>query len=160
MAQEKPNKLAEWLSIVREQSPTWREAVRRWAAHVMEDPSLIWQNAVVRYVTYGLAGIVLLVTVNTIMRAVSPPVPQSAKPEAVTADYHVICTAGNCGHHFVINRRFGFNGFPVTCSQCEKETGSQAIKCPQMTCQRWVVPIETETGRYCPECDYGFPVKP
>lgn len=156
MAQEKPNKLAEWMEIVREQSPTWKDAVRTWVAQVAENPAQIWQNTVIRYSVLAIGGIMLLLIIDTGLKAVTPPIPEGAKEQAVTADYHVICTQASCGSHFVINRRFGFNRFPVTCNKCEMESGAKAVKCPRSTCQKWVAPIKEDDQSFCPYCDYKF----
>lgn len=154
MAQEQHNRFVEWLHLLRNQLPIFRRQAAQWAGEVREEPRLLWETPAVRYVTYGVVGLVLLLVASRIPRMFGPPLPPNAKAVAKTADYHVICTDEDCGHHFVINREFGFRGFPVHCPKCQKETGHQAIRC---ACGRWIVPEVRDGASYCPECSARVP---
>jgi hypothetical protein len=154
MAQEEQNKLAEWLHLLRSQMPTLRRQAVEWADEVRAEPRLLWETPAVRYATYVTVGLLLLLVVSGIPSMFGPPLPPSAKAVANTADYHVLCTNADCGHHFVINRKFGFDRFPVRCPKCQQETGRQAIHC---TCGRWVVPVMRDGASYCPQCGTRLP---
>lgn len=153
MAQEKPNPISEWLMAARTNVPVVREHFREWLAAVREEPRLIWETTFVRYVTYFVGGLVIIWMVNFAIEMFTPPPPAGTRPQAVTADFHVICTEPTCGHHFVIHRPFGFHGFPVQCPACKKETGMSARRCTSPTCGgRWVAPIVQDGHATCPIC--------
>ena len=157
MAQERPNPIIEWLTILRKQIPVLREHVEDWVEQVREEPALIWATPAVRYVTYGLSAMVVLWVATGIAGAITPPPPASARATATTADFHVVCADPQCGHHFVIHREFGFHRFPVQCPRCEKMTGFSARRCNSPTCLgRWVAPVEDEGGLKCPICGTRF----
>jgi len=157
MAQEDHNRLAEWVVLLREQVPVVRRRLAAWAEACREEPRLIWQTSAVRYATYCLAGLIVLWSVLGVADIIAPAPLASAKPEAITADFHVVCSNPVCGHHFVVRRKFGFKGFPVQCPKCEQKTGEQARRCSSGTCQgRWVVPLRTDRGLVCPRCGEPF----
>jgi len=149
MAQEEHNRWVEWLHLVRSHVPILRRQAAEWAGEVRDEPRLLWETSAVRYVAYASVGLVLLWVVSRIPTMFGPPLPPNAKAIANTADYHVICTAEDCRHHFVIHREFGFDGFPVRCPKCQSESGRQAIRC---ACGRWVVPQIRDETPYCPAC--------
>ena len=152
MAQERPNRLAEWLMLVRKQTPIVREHLAAWIEAVREEPRLAWETSGVRYAAYGLAALVLVWVATSFAGWLAPPAP-SARPAATTADFHVVCSDPNCGHHFVIHRKFGFHGFPVECPQCKHQTGVSARRCNSPACDgRWVAPFQTDQGLICPLC--------
>jgi len=134
MAQESPNRLAEWLMLVRKQMPVAREHIATWLEAVREEPRLAWATSAVRYTVYGLAGVVLIWSATALTGWLTPPPPASARPAATTADFHVVCSDSQCAHHFVINRKFGFDDFPVKCPQCQRETGVSARRCNSAPC--------------------------
>jgi len=157
MAQEGPNRLAEWLLLARRQWPVVRKHFDQWLAAVREEPALIWQTVAIRYAVYGLSATVVVLVAAKAIALLTPPPPASARPVASTADYHVVCSNQQCGHHFVIHRKFGFRGFPVPCPECSKETGMQARKCPSPQCQgRWVTPQRSDGALQCPRCGQPF----
>lgn len=153
MAQERPNRLAEWVVLLREQVPVVRRHLSEWAKACWEEPRLIWETSAVRYATYLLAGMIGLWGVVTMADLIAPPRPVSARPEATQADFHVICSNPDCRHHFVIRRKFGFRKFPVRCPKCGREMGEQARRCTSKACQgRWVLPAKREGLAVCPRC--------
>ena len=158
MAQEKPNRLAEWVVLVRVQIPVWRHRTARWFDAVRDEPILVWHTPAIRYGVYaagGALGAWMLVTAATMFL---PAPPEGAKPEAVKADYHVVCTDPDCGAHFVVHREFGFRRFPVECPACRLETGARAVRCHSSTCQgRWASPIQQDDVQACSRC--GRPVE-
>jgi len=157
MAQERPNRLAEWFTAARDHAPQVRRSAGEWLQQVREEPRLIWETPAVRYATYGVVALIggWLVTVAVAM--ITPPPPAGAKPEATTADFHVLCANDTCGHHFVINRKFGFSKFPVECPRCKKQTGMAARRCDSPTCRgRWIVPVAKDGGLTCPSCGVRF----
>ncbi len=154
MAQERPNRLAEWIVIVRKQTPVLREHFGNWLGAVREEPRLIWETTAVRYATYVVGGAALIWLATTFSGWLAPPPPPSARPAATTADFHVVCSDAACGHHFVIHRKFGFDDFPVECPKCKRHTGVSARRCNSASCGgRWVAPVQTEQGLRCPICD-------
>lgn len=157
MAQEKQSRLEEWAGIVRAQIPVVRERFDTWVAGVAEDPSLLWQTATVRYTVYVFGAVILFWAVSGVAHMVTPPLPANARPEATTADFHVICANPECGHHFVIHRDFAFDQFPVACPKCKRATGMQARRCNSPTCRgRWVPPESRDGHSYCPVCGAEF----
>ncbi len=157
MAQEDPSRLVEWLLLVRKQLPVARRHLQDWLAAVRQEPVLIWETVAVRYAVYGLAGVVLLWGVTRVPGMLTPPPPANARPEATTADFHVVCSGAQCSHHFVIHRKFGFRKFPVECSRCKRKTGVQARRCHSPTCQgRWVAPQKVDGALCCSVCGGRF----
>lgn len=158
MAQEKPNRLVEWLMLARTQTPVLHERLAIWWTAVREEPRLAWETTAVRYVVYVIGAVVLWRTVAWGIWFISPPPPPDAKPQATTADFHVLCTEPRCGTHFVIHRAFGFDDFPVECPQCKQRTGQAARLCNSPTCDgRWVVPFLRDGTKTCPYCGSVFP---
>ncbi len=157
MAQENPSRLVEWLLLVRKQVDVTRQRLEDWLAAVREEPVLIWETLAVRYAVYGLVGVVLMWGVTRIPGMLTPPPPADARPAAVTADFHVVCSGAQCGHHFVIHRSFGFHKFPVECSRCKGKTGVQARDCHSPTCRgRWVAPQKINGASHCSVCGGRF----
>jgi len=157
MAQENPNRLAEWVELARAQVPVLRKRLEEWLAAVREEPAVLWEATAVRYTVYGLGAVMLAWLALWLARGLAPPPPASAKPEATTADFHVVCVNQKCGHHFVINRAFGFHKFPVECPACRGKTGMEGRRCFSSTCQgRWIAPQEKDGGLYCPVCRNGL----
>lgn len=152
MAQEKRNRLVEWLEIIRRQTPLLREHGKAWLEAVSEEPRLIWQTPVVRYTTYGLIALVSLWTITGFIDLWAPPSSQ-IRPIATTADFHVVCSDVTCGYHFVIHRPFGFDQFPVECPDCRRQTGVQARRCYSTTCRgRWAPPQPGDHELRCGVC--------
>lgn len=153
MAQERPSRLSEWLMLLRERGPVVREQFREWLDEVREEPRLIWESPAVRYVAYAVGALVVFYVVSATARSISPPPPPQAGPRAITADFHVLCANDSCRHHFLIHRKFGFRGFPVTCPSCERKSGLRARKCNSPSCRgRWVAPTEGGNEPKCPRC--------
>lgn len=157
MAQEDPNRFAEWILLFRKNWPVAREHFNEWVEAVREEPILLWETNAIRYALYGL-GLILVVWVGVLgVNLITPPLPDGAKPLAVTADFHVVCHDLECNHHFVINRAMKFKKFPVDCPQCQRKTGEKAWRCSSPTCNgRWVAPYKQDEGLYCPECGKEF----
>jgi hypothetical protein len=125
---------------------------------VKEEPRLFWDTTAVRYTAYGVGGLLSVWLVSWLATSLAPPRPADAKPEATTADFHVICTHPDCGEHFVIHRKFGFNRYPVECPKCRRQTGMAARLCSSSVCQgKWVVPREVDGRQRCPLCNEPFP---
>jgi len=153
MAQERPNRLVEWLLLARKQAPIVKQHFLDWLDECRQEPRLIWETAAVRYTTYLIAGMILIKVVSTSVTAFAPPPPASSKPLATTADFHVLCADSACRAHFVIHRRFGFDDFPVQCPVCKKETGQAARQCLSAKCRGdWRIPSAKSEGQVCPAC--------
>lgn len=161
MAYENPNRLAEWLIVLREQGPVLRRRFAEWLGAVREEPVLLWHTPAVRCAAYILAGLLFL-WVATAARDLMLPAPSAgAKPVANTADFHVVCSDQHCAHHYLIRREFGFHRFPVKCPKCRKPTGTRARRCNSTTCRgRWVAPADTPAGHECPICRTPLPDPP
>lgn len=157
MAQEDPNRLAEWLLAFREHAPVIRRRFLDWLEVVREEPVLLWHTPVIRYATYGAGGLMLVWMATGLVAMIVPPPPASARPTATTADFHVICNDADCGRHFVIHREFGFRGFPVACPKCDRPSGMKARPCNSASCQgRWIVPEQQDDRVRCPVCGDRF----
>ena len=158
MAQEHPNRLAEWLTLARKNAPLAREHFQDWIDAVREEPRLAWETPAVRYSVYTVGGLVAIWILTTTVSWMAPPPPPSARAAATTADFQVVCSNRGCGNHFVMNRPFGFNDFPVICPRCQQQTGASARLCNSSTCNgRWVAPVRRDDGLYCPICAARFP---
>jgi hypothetical protein len=157
MAQENPNRLAEWLLLLRRQWPVARRRFMDWQEAAREEPALIWATPAVRYAVYGLAGLLLTWSAVKLSAMLVSPPPANARPAATTADYHVVCANLKCAHHFVIHRKFGFRGFPVACPACGQDTGREARRCHSPSCQgRWVAAEHSDGATRCFECGRPF----
>ena len=157
MAQEKPNRLVEFVLLLRKQGSVLRQHVVEWLAAIQENPRLLWEAAGIRYFTYLVGGVMLAWGASVIAHSLAPPLPPGAKQLATTADFHVLCSRPECGEHFIINRSFGFRSFPVPCAKCQQTTGNLARQCNSEKCHgRWVRPTPDETGSTCPMCAQPF----
>ncbi len=158
MAEENPNRLSEWLLIVREQAPVLRRRFLDWVEDCKQQPYLIWETTAVRYSAYGLIVLVVMWVCSTATTMLSPPLPVDAQSLATSGDFHVLCSDEDCGQHFVINRAFGFHDFPVRCPACKLLSGQSARRCLSTVCGgRYVVPIERDGQSQCPYCQETFP---
>jgi hypothetical protein len=161
MAQERPNRLAEWVMLLRRNAPIAREQLKEWVGEVRQEPRLLWEATAVRYAAYGITGLIVSWIVVLSVGILTPAPPAGAREAAVTADFHVVCADPACGYNFVIKREFGFDGFPVTCDRCKKETGMPGRRCYSVTCQgRWVAPLSVDEKQKCPICDTLFLDRP
>jgi hypothetical protein len=158
MAYQKPSPFSEWLLILRERWPVMRRQAGEWVGQVREEPILLWQTPAIRYCMYAVGVLIFIWLISIAAGSIAPPLPEEAKARAKTADFHVICTDERCMHHWMINREFGFDDFPVQCPKCNQMTGRQAVRCYSGECKgQWVVPTEREGVRYCPIC--GQPIR-
>ncbi len=150
MPVEKDSKIAKWIAAIREGLPALRAHFDEWKDAVREEPTLIWATPAIRYTAYGLVG---LIVVGVLVWSAGLFHPAEVAPPAETANFHVLCTAPGCAHHFVINREFDFDDFPVICPQCEQKTGQRAVRCLSKTCNGcWVVPTKRDHQYRCPFC--------
>jgi hypothetical protein len=150
MPVSKEKKLAAWMAALREGRSGVRARFDEWKDAVREEPALLWATPAIRYGVYGLGG---LLAVWVLTWGLGLFVPAKATPPAKTADFHVLCTASGCGHHFVIREKFGFHHFPVVCPKCQQQTGQRATRCSSKTCHgRWVAPLEQDHEYRCPYC--------
>ena len=157
MAQEDPNRLIEWLGVLRKAAPRVKQHFEAWVDQVREEPRLIWETPAVRYVVYGVAGLIVVLVARTATEMLTPARSVSARPAATSGDFHVVCTDPTCGHHFVIHREFGFSKFPVKCPKCERERGASARRCSSSTCRgSWVAPVREDGRLACPTCGAPF----
>lgn len=153
MAQEKPNPVGEWVHLARRNAPVVRAHFGEWIAAAREEPRLVWETPAIRYTIYGIGGILVAWLLTYAIGLFVPPPPASAKPEATTADFHVVCASPACAHHFQINRPFGFSKFPVQCPSCKQATGVSARRCSSQSCgNRWVAPVQKDGTLVCSRC--------
>ena len=158
MAQEDRNRLVEWYGILCKQGIVVRHGVAAWWEAAKEEPRLIWETPVIRYGTYGVCGFVLLWGTMWFATSIAPPPSANAKPAAVTADFHVVCSNPTCGHHFVVHRKMGFRKFPIVCSKCREKTGAKAHRCNSQECGGlWVSATEVDGVATCPLCREALP---
>ena len=161
MAQERPNRFAEWVALLRQNAPMVRDQLKDWLGEVREEPRLLWETPAIRYATYGIAGVVVSWILVLLVGFLTPPPPPGAGNAAVTADFHVVCADPACRYNFVIQRKFGFDDFPVPCNRCKKETGVSGRRCYSESCQgRWVAPAKTDDQQKCPLCGTLFSTQP
>ncbi|MEE9295882.1 MAG: hypothetical protein V3W34_13100 [Phycisphaerae bacterium] len=151
------NQWAEMWEAARERTSTASHQLRQWGVAVREEPVLIWQTPAVRYGLYALGGLVLFLVLKTAMGMLQLPTPEHFQPRAKTAHFQVLCSNPACGKYFVIERRFKFRKFPVTCPYCREPSGHRALRCTSKTCRGGMVIAVEEDGRlYCSKC--GEPI--
>jgi hypothetical protein len=144
MPVEKDPKLGLYIDAFKAWLPTLRMRLAAWFDACRAEPVLIWQTPAVRYATYLTGGLIAAWVLSSVLSWTAPP---DAPETATTADFHVVCTNPTCGHHFVINRKFGFRKFPVTCPRCQQPTGERAVRCAGGPRDgEWVRATETEKG--------------
>lgn len=157
MAQEDPNRFAEWILLIRKNWPVVREHFDDWLEAVRAEPILLWETSTIRYTVYGVGAIIVVWVASMGVNMMTPPPPANASPVAITADFHVVCSDPECNHHFVIHRAMKFNKFPIDCPQCRRKTGEKAWRCNSSHCKgRWVAPDNRDGALYCPECGRKF----
>ena len=147
------NRLIAFILLLKDEwLPAQRNRFNEWYFECRQEPILFWETPKVRYGTYALGGITALWIITWLIGSFDP-VPTDARPRATTAGYHVTCGRNDCGHHFLIDRKFGFDDFPVVCPQCHKETGQQSMRCLSSKCKgKYVLPAEREGKKVCREC--------
>lgn len=161
MAQERPNRLAEWILLVRQNAPIAKEQFKVWVGEVRAEPHLLWETTAVRYATYGVIGLAGSWALVLFVGFLTPAPPPGARAPAVTADFRVVCADSACGYNFVVRREFGFDDFPILCDRCKKETGLQGRQCHSASCRgRWVAPLKVEGRHKCPICGTFFVDQP
>jgi hypothetical protein len=124
MPVDKESKAAAWIAALREWAPTVPKRVGEWWEAVREDPGLVWRTDAVRYSVYTIGAIIAICILSAVAESMTPPLPEGAGEYAETAFFDCLCT--ECGHHFVIERKFKFDDFPVVCPKCKKESGQRA----------------------------------
>lgn len=148
------SRVSEWFVLLKDEwlPSQWARLVA-WGGAVREEPYLIWQTPTIRYGVYAL-GCLLGVWVLVWAASLLEPAPvKDARPRAQTANFHVVCTNPECGHHFMIAREFGFKKFPVECPKCQQRTGQRATRCNSAACRgRFVATIEIDGELRCSQC--------
>lgn len=149
------SRIVEWFALVKDEwLPAQRANLTAWGEAVREEPQLIWQTPAIRYGVYGTASLLAVLILVWTVNLLEPAPVKGARPRAKTAAYDVVCSEPSCGHHFMIDRKFGFKRFPVECSKCRQRTGQRARRCNSPACSGgFVVPIEVDDQLRCPECD-------
>jgi len=153
------NRWVEFWAIAKERKEVAKVNVAEWWTACKEEPSLIWQTPSVRYLTYLLAAILLALFLRGFIDFIQPVPRGQITPRATTAYFDVICSNPACGRHFVIERKFRFDDFPVACPHCQQQTGLRAIRCTSEQCRgRLVKTIEVDGQLKCLTC--GQPIAP
>ncbi|MCP4249103.1 MAG: hypothetical protein GY778_18830 [bacterium] len=153
MPPPRQSRLIAWYLLLKDEwiPAQWR-GLSAWGQAAREEPRLIWETPQVRYAVYGIGVLIGVGVLVWLASALGPP-QKDVQPRAKTADFHVICLDDDCGHHFLINRKFGFDRFPVTCPRCEGQTGHRAQRCHSRACAgRYVAPIESDGEFICASC--------
>ena len=148
------NRWTEWKEIILQRREAIRLSIADWWVQCREEPALVWQTPLVRYITYFSIGLVALLAVRSAAHLLEPPNAKQMSPRARTANFDVICTNPECGRHFVIKRQFSFDAFPVKCPFCKKPTGHLALRCHSPSCRGTLQPSHLENGvPVCDSCD-------
>ena len=149
------SRLIAWYLLIKDEwLPAQRQKLGEWWSAVREEPRLLWDTPQVVYGLIGLGGLVVILVAVSLLNAFTPPPPANARPEATTANFHVVCSRSECLHHFMIERNFGFDDFPVECPRCHHQTGQLALRCRSNTCGgRYVPTIEKDGQLHCRICD-------
>lgn len=147
------DKWAEWRSLAIQFREQTRVQFNDWVYACRDEPALIWQTPLVRFITYGVGGLVAILLLKFAMTLFLPGGDIEVAPRAKTAHFDVVCTDSNCGRHFKIERKFGFDDFPVRCYFCKHETGQLAARCNSDRCSGRLSPMkETDDGFVCRVC--------
>ena len=115
MPAEKESRIAMWLEAVRAWAPTVRIRFAEWWTLVRQEPILLWHTPAIRYAAFAIGLVLALGLVTWVVGAFVPPLPPGTTEPARTAQFHVLCADPTCAHHFVIERKFRFDDFPVAC---------------------------------------------
>ncbi|HUU83172.1 MAG TPA: hypothetical protein VM243_06670 [Phycisphaerae bacterium] len=148
------SRFVEWFVLLRDEwLPSQRERITAWYEVVREEPFLIWHTPAIRYGVYAL-GCLLAVWLLVWAASLLEPAPaKDAGPRARTANFHVVCSDPECGHHFMIAREFGFKKFPVKCPKCGEKTGQRGVRCNSPACRGRFVTTTTIDGELrCNQC--------
>lgn len=146
------NRWSEFRETARERRDIARHEFNEWFNAAKQEPSLIWQTPAVRYGVYLIGGAMALLAAKTAIGLLQPS-PKEVVPRATTANFQVICTNQGCWHHFMIERKYRFKGFPVECPKCHQASGQQAMRCDSDTCRGRLVPTTVADGRIrCVQC--------
>jgi hypothetical protein len=136
---EKESRFSLWIGAFREWAPTVRPRLTDWWHRVREEPALFFQTSNVRYAACGAAALMAILMIGWFAGALTPPAPKGAGKPSQMAQFHVICDDPACGHHFVIQRKFSFNKFPIECPKCGKKTGCRAVLSTTSGKKEWVI---------------------
>ncbi len=134
------SKLGQYIDAFKEWLPSVRLRLGEWVDVCRAEPALIWQTPAVRYTTYATLALIGVYILSAVAGLFGPA--RVAEP-ARTADFNVVCTNPACGHHFVINRKFGYDDFPVQCPKCRQETGARALRYKDGPCAGQWAPVQT-----------------
>ena len=157
MPVSKPSKLNELMAGVREWIPGLKPRFVEWWGTIRSEPRRVWTSTAFRCACLVAGGVVLLLVTSTISRWIEPSAAVVQGRESRTANFDVLCSDASCGHRFVIIRKFGFRGFPVTCIKCNRPTGQRGRRCSSMACAGKLVGIaEGERGPICAACGQPF----
>ncbi len=147
------NRWLETWEAVKERKAAMRDGLRQWSEAVKAEPELIWQTPAVRYTVYGIGALITILILRTAMNMLQPVDVSRFQPRAKTAHFDVICSNPDCGRHFVIQRRFKFHKFPVTCAYCSQLAGQRALRCASDSCSgRLAMTIERDKQLHCVKC--------
>ncbi len=147
------DKWAEWRELAAQFREQTRVQFNEWVFACRDEPALIWQTPLVRYITYGAGGLLSILALRFAMLLFVPTNAGEIAPRAVTAHFDVVCTDSDCGRYFKIERKFRFDDFPVRCFFCKKETGHLATHCTSDRCGGRITPtVKTDTGVVCRVC--------
>ncbi len=150
---DEESKFAKVVVAFREWLPTVKPYLAERYAPVRETPGLLWRLPEVRYTALALGVLVALSIFQFAGGCLSFAPEGEVQPLATTGDFHVVCTNEQCKKHFVINRKFKFDDFPVECPTCKQDTGQRALRCRSKTCGGQLVPTEIRGGDYvCRQC--------
>ena len=147
------NRWAETWEALKESASASRHGLRRWCDEARVEPTLIWQTPAVRYVAYALGGLVTFLALSSAIGMLQLPVPEHVQPRAKTAHFQVICSNPACGKYFLIERKFRFSKFPVSCAYCRELAGHRALRCSSDKCLGAMAIVVEEDGKtYCSQC--------
>jgi len=148
------NRIVAWYLLLKDEwLPGQRQKLGEWARACREEPVLIWETPQVRWGVICVSGLLAVLLVVWFVGWMVPDLPASAKPQAKTANFHVVCTNPACKHHFLIERKFGFDHFPVVCPRCKEKTGQLGLRCHSEKCGgKYVAAVKRGDRLICTEC--------
>jgi len=149
----KPNPFKQFWHAFREWLPgAQAQVLETWEA-IREEPAQIWNSVAFRCGMLALGGIILIVAARFTTSMLVPNAPDGHRQLSKTANFEVFCSNPSCKHHFLINKPFGYDRFPVKCPKCGKQTGERAVRCDSRTCQgRLVLPRKEGKTLVCSRC--------
>lgn len=134
--------------LVREGANQAGATLNQWKAELRENPAQFLSSPLVRYPVYLLIAVALFFAVRFAIHAWTPAAAgRNFEQPTQTATLYAACSDAGCREAFKAAVPMNWNGEPLTCPRCKRQTGARAKLCDR--CRGWYVPGGTAG---CPLC--------